>query len=145
MKHISIIILLFFSLGFAGRGFSQCDSNQISEASIKEIPTDYTFLKTFKIDGQGGSKDKVEYSYVFSKDTNYSINISALGAEGSNTDGIIVSMYDAKRHRVATNFVDGNIYSVIQYLCSATGIYYITFTFQNSTNYCGGCALGFKR
>jgi len=134
-----------FSLGFVGRGFSQCDSNQISEATIKQIPPDFTFLKTFKIDGQGGSRDKVEYSYVFSKDTNYSINISAMGVEEANTDGIIVSMYDAKRHQVATNLVDGNIYSVIHYPCSATGIYYITFTFHNSTNYCGGCALGFKR
>jgi len=145
MKSISIVILLFFSLGFVNRGFSQCDSNQISEASIKEIPTDFTFLKTFKIDGKGGSKDKIEYSYVFSKDTNYSINISALGVEEANTDGIIVSMYDAKRNQVVTNLVDGNIYSEIQYPCSATGIYYITFTFQNSINYCGGCALGFKR
>jgi len=106
------------------------------------MPEDFTFLKTFKVDGRNGTAEKVEYSYVFSKDTHYSLNIAT---EGEEIDGIVVSMYDSNRKKVATNFIEGNLYSGLEYPCKSTGIYYITFTFENSKNYCGGSALGFKR
>ncbi len=142
MKSIILIVTIILSMSFFTQATAQCDSNSLSDLSIAQIPEDFTFLKTFKIDGQGGAKEKIEYSYVFSKDTDYSINIKA---DGESTDGIMVSLYDSKRNQVATNFVDGNFYAAIDYPCHSTGIYYITFTFQNSTNYCGGCALAFKR
>jgi len=123
-------------------GFGQCDPDKYIRSSIELLPEEFTFLKTFKIDGQGGEKEKIEYSYVFSKNTNYSINIEA---DGEKTDGIVVSMYDANRQRVATNLVDGTFYQGIQSPCKATGIYYITFTFKDSGNHCGGSVLGFKR
>ena len=102
----------------------------------------FTFLKTFKVDGQAGAKSKVEYSYVFSKDTQYFLNVCS---EGTGTDGIVVTMYDSKRQMVSTNFNNGKFYPGLVYPCNATGIYYITFTFQDSQNYCGGSVLGFKR
>ncbi len=121
---------------------AQCDANAQAEACISNLKEGFTFLKSFQIDGEGGSKSKVEYSYVFSKDTQYSINICA---DGSDTDGIVVTMYDSNRKMVATNFVNGNFYPAIMYPCNATGIYYITFTFEGSANHCGGSVLGFKR
>jgi hypothetical protein len=35
--------------------------------------------------------------------------------------------------------------SAIAYPCNTTGIYYIQYTFDGSTQNCGGSALGFKR
>jgi hypothetical protein len=121
---------------------AQCNAEELANGCIPKLQDGFTFLKTFKVDGQGGAKTKVEYSYVFSKDTQYFLNICN---PGNDTDGIVVTMYDSKRQMVSTNFANGKYYSGLVYPCNATGIYYITFTFQNSASHCGGSVLGFKR
>ena len=141
-KFLFVCGLSMLLLSASNVTLAQCNSDALSEQCIGKLPGGFTFLKSFKIDGQGGSKAKVEYSYVFSKDTQYSINICA---NGEPTDGIVVSMYDANRNKVMTNYINGNFYPGIQYPCKATGIYYITFTFEGSANHCGGSVLGFKR
>ena len=135
---ISIIALVFT----ASTAKAQCASEAQANACISKLQDGFTFLKTFKVDGQGGAKAKVEYSYVFSKDTQYFLNICN---DGDATDGIVVTMYDSKRQMVSTNFNNGKFYPGLVYPCSATGIYYITFTFDGSQNHCGGSVLGFKR
>lgn len=121
---------------------TKCSADAKANACISTLQEGFTFLKTFKVDGQGGAKTKVEYSYVFSKDTQYFLNICN---DGDETDGIVVTMYDSKRQMVSTNFNKGKFYPGLIYPCNATGIYYITFTFQDSKNHCGGSVLGFKR
>ncbi len=121
---------------------AQCGADAKANACISNLQDGFTFLKTFKVDGQGGAKTKVEYSYVFSKNTQYFLNICN---DGNETDGIVVTMYDSKRQMVSTNFNKGKFYPGLIYPCNATGIYYITFTFQDSQNHCGGSVLGFKR
>lgn len=97
-------------------------------------------MKSYKI--EKGAKDFVEYSYVFTKGTQYMINICA---DGQSTDGIVVSLFDSNRNKVATSKVNGQFISAIAYPCNTTGIYYIQYTFDGSTGNCGGSALGFKR
>ncbi|CAN5229707.1 hypothetical protein BH23BAC1_BH23BAC1_28960 [soil metagenome] len=122
--------------------YAQCDANGFTESCITKLGDGFTFLKSFKIDGENGHKNKVEYSYVFSKDTQYFINVCS---PGINTDGIVVTMYDSNRNQVGTNLMNNNFYPGFVYPCNATGIYYITFTFRDSQNFCGGSSLGFKR
>lgn len=121
---------------------AQCNAEALANNCISNLQDGFTFLKTFKVNGQDGAKDKVEYSYVFSKDTQYYLNVCSSGA---NLDGIVVTMYDSQRHVVSTNFNNGKFYPGLIYPCNATGIYYITFTFKGSKTYCGGSVLGFKR
>lgn len=121
---------------------AQCDAEALANSCIPNLQDGFTFLKTFKVDGQSGAKKKVEYSYVFSKDTQYYLNICS---KSQDTDGIVVTMYDSKRHIVSTNFNNGKFYPGLIYPCNATGIYYITFTFKESKAHCGGSVLGFKR
>ncbi len=121
---------------------AQCGADAKANECISTLQDGFTFLKTFKVDGQAGARPKVEYSYVFSKDTQYFLNICN---DGEDTDGIVVTMYDSKRQMISTNFNNGKYYKGLVYPCNATGIYYITFTFQESQNYCGGSVLGFKR
>jgi hypothetical protein len=135
---ISLIAFVFS----ASISYAQCNADAQANACISSLQDGFTFLKTFKVDGQGGAKAKVEYSYVFSKDTQYFLNICTAG---ESTDGIVVTMYDSKRQMVSTNFNKGKFYPGLVYPCNATGIYYITFTFQESQNHCGGSVLGFKR
>jgi hypothetical protein len=70
------------------------------------------------------------------------INICSSGAE---TDGIIVSLFDSNRNKVATSKVKGQFISASAYPCNTTGIDYIQYSFDGSTTNCGGSALGFKR
>ncbi len=141
-KIVTLLSILALLVGKSNDSFSQCDPNGYTESCISKLNDGFTFLKSFKIDGEAGSKSKVEYSYVFSKDTQYFINLCANGA---NTDGIIVTMYDSNRKQVGTNFLNNSFYPAFIYPCNATGIYYITFTFKDSKNFCGGSVLGFKR
>ena len=121
---------------------AQCNAGQYANDCISELGEGYTFLKSFQIDGRGGQVPKVEYSYVFSKDTSYTIKICAPGAD---TDGIKVTLYDSNRTKKGSSYVNGSLLKGFTYPCPATGIYYITFEFEGSTNFCGGSVLGFRR
>ncbi len=118
----------------------QCNSEALSNQCIPKLAAGFNFLKSYKI--EKGSKDYVEYSYVFTKGTQYMINICA---PNQPTDGIVVSLFDSNRNKVATSKVNGQFISAIAYPCNTTGIYYIQYTFDGSSQYCGGSALGFKR
>lgn len=144
MKKILIILSLTGIVLFAQTSGvqAQCNTDGFTEQCLSSLEDGFTFLKSFKVDGQGGSKDKVEFSYVFSKDTDYYINICTGSA---SIDGIKVTLYDSNRKMVGTNYANGKFFGAVKYPCSATGIYYITFTFEGSSNHCGGSVLGFKR
>src|SRR6478609_1555080 len=138
--------LFFFVLSIclisASEGIGQCNAENLSTQCIPKLVGGFNFLKSYKIDGAGGTKPKVEYSYVFTKGTQYMINICA---PTQPTDGIIVSLYDANRNKVASSKLDNQYISAIAYPCNATGVYYIQYTFDKPSSYCGGSALGFKR
>ncbi|UII29329.1 hypothetical protein LVD15_13130 [Fulvivirga maritima] len=138
--YSTFVVGLFFL--FSGKVNGQCNPEQYTDACIPKLASGFNFLKSYKIDGQGGAKTKVEYSYVFTKGTQYMINVCATG---SGTDGIVVSLFDSNRNQVATSKINGQYISAIAYPCNTTGIYYIQYTFDNSTEFCGGSALGFKR
>ena len=143
MKKLFYLLVLgtVLSLGSIDAN-AQCSADTYTDACIPKLASGFNFLKSYKIDGAGGSKDKVEYSYVFTKGTQYMINICA---NGEATDGIVVTLYDSKRQKVGTSLYNGQYLSAIAYPCNTTGIYYITYTFENSAQHCGGSALGFKR
>ncbi len=121
---------------------AQCNADNLSSECVPKLASGFNFLKSYKIDGEKGAKDKVEYSYVFLKGTQYMINICA---PSQPTDGIVVSLYDANRKKVASSKINDQYITAIAYPCNATGVYYIQYTFDKPTSYCGGSALGFKR
>ncbi len=141
MRKTVLLLLITFTAA-SSDALAQCNTDNFTTACIPKLATGFNFLKSYKIDGDGGAKEKVEYSYVFTKGTQYMINICA---DGTATDGIIVSLFDSSRNRVASNKIDNQVVSAIAYPCNATGIYYIQYTFDKSAAYCGGSALGFKR
>jgi hypothetical protein len=107
---------------------------------VPKLSSGFNFLKSYKIDGT--AKDKVEYSYVFTKGTQYFINLCN---SGTATDGIVVNIFDKERNKVASNKISGQYVSAISFPCNATGIYYIQYTFDEPSGHCGGSAMGFKR
>jgi len=143
MKKIILSLSFLLSVGIgSSKLIGQCNSDNFSNACIPKLAGGFNFLKSYKIDGEGGSKEKVEYSYVFTKGTQYMINICA---NGQATDGIVVTLFDSGRNKVASSKINGQFITAIAYPCNATGIYYIQYTFDGSASHCGGSALGFKR
>ncbi len=141
MKKIVFVILFssFFIMG-ASEFVDQCNSDKLANDCIPKLSTGFNFLKSYKVDGV--SKDKVEYSYVFMKGTQYMINLCA---NGTDIDGLVVSILDKDRNKVASSKINGQAVSAINYPCNASGIYYIQYTFDEPSSHCGGSALGFKR
>ncbi len=139
---ITLISVLSFIFLLDFQAKAQCNPSTHTDACIPQLADGFNFVKSYEVDGEGGSKEKIEYSYVFAKGTQYFMNICA---PGEGTDGIILSLYDSNRKKVGTSFANGNFNKGIIYPCNATGIYYITFTFEGSQNHCGGAVLGFKR
>ena len=139
MKKFVFFILSIFILNTLDV-VAQCNAESFSNQCIPKLATGFNFLKSYKV--EKSSKDFVEYSYVFTKGTQYMINICSTG---QNTDGIVVSLFDSNRNKVATSKVNGQFISAIAYPCNTTGIYYIQYSFDGSTTNCGGSALGFKR
>lgn len=139
MKKLILIVLSAILLN-TGEVIGQCKADDLSNQCIPKLGTGFNFLKSYKI--EKGGKEFVEYSYVFTKGTQYMINICAANQP---TDGIIVSLYDSNRNKVASSKVNGQFIAAIAYPCNTTGIYYIQYTFDGSATNCGGSALGFKR
>jgi len=140
MKRLLFFITLFSSAASVALG--QCDAANIASRCAPGPESGYTLIKSFEVDGKGGSKTKIEYSYVFTKGTKYLVNVCG---ELDAPDGVVVTLYDKYRNKVASNLYDGQVLKAISYPCSATGIYYISYTFEESKEYCGGSTIGFKR
>jgi hypothetical protein len=141
MKKFVFIIL--FSSVFEVGAFElidPCNTDKLANDCIPKLSAGYNFLKSYKVDG--ASKDKVEYSYVFMKGTQYMINLCATG---TTSDGVVISILDKDRNKVASSKINGQTVSAINYPCNASGIYYIQYTFDEPSSRCGGSALGFKR
>ena len=138
MKKLFCFIFSVFVLSGLNAD-AQCNAETLSTQCIPKLASGFNFLKSYKV--EKGGKEYVEYSYVFTKGTQYMINICA---PDQNSDGIMVTLYDSKRNKVASNKVDNQYIAAIAYPCNSTGIYYIQYTFDESSA-CGGSALGFKR
>jgi len=136
--------LIFFLLAMSvvSYGWAQCDGMGKAKGCAPKPDSGYTLIKSFAVNGDNGKKDKIEYSYVFTKGTKYLLNVCA---DGESTDGVVVTLYDKYRNQVATSLLNGKPLKAIAYPCSATGIYYITYTFKESKGYCAGSTIGFKR
>ena len=139
MKKLLIFILPVLLLSGLTT-HAQCNAETLSTQCIPKLASGFNFLKSYKVEKSG--KDYVEYSYVFTKGTQYMINICG---PGENANGIIVTLEDSERNKVASSKVKDQYISAIAYPCNKTGIYYIRYTFDQTSGYCGGSALGFKR
>lgn len=136
-----LFVFVFFLFALSGSSVSaQCNAETLSTQCIPKLASGFNFVKSYKVEKR--DKEYVEYSYVFAKGNQYMINVCA---PEQDADGIVVTLYDAKRNKVASNKVDGQYVSAIAFPCNSTGIYYIQYTFDDAAINCGGSALGFKR
>lgn len=143
MKQLILAtVLLSAAALLPGHARAQCDVNKFVDNCNGKLASGYTFLKSYSIDG--ASSGKVEQSYVFSKDTNYLITLCS---EAESADGMVVTLYDSQRKQLISSHDKKNdrYLPAIGIRINATGIYYLTFTFEGGGPKCGGSVVGFKR
>jgi hypothetical protein len=137
MKNVYILLVMIALSALTSKGFAQCKPDEC----VAKVNGGYTFLKSYQIQisATGG---KVEYSYVFSKETNYMLMM----CNGGTNQSTIVTLYDSNRKLIATNYdkVNNKVFPAIVYSCKATGIYYMTFSFLDKPE-CGVSVLAFKK
>ena len=141
MRNFLLIFVAVLGF-FAADAQAQCNAELYNNMALKMLQPGFTFVKNYRIDGKNGERKKIEYTCVFSKDTNYMIRIA--GKDGG-PKGIVATLFDSKRQQMATSYVSNRFYEGWTYKCTSTGIYYITFSFQDSQSYCGAAVLGFSR
>lgn len=134
----ALIILFFASFSLAN---AQCDADKYVNECIPKLANGFNYLKSYKIDGLQGERDKIEYSYVFTKGTQYMISLCS----GANAGDVVVELFDSQRNKVASSMVNGKLASIISFPCKATGIYYLSYSFNESQEFCAASALGFRR
>ena len=110
---------------------AQCVPGTLSRECINSINEGFIYLKSYRIDGQDNSRERIEYTAVMSKDTQYAFKICT-SLDGA--DGIVLTIYDANRNVIISNREESVIDPELNYMCASTGIYYIRFTFYESTN-----------
>ncbi|TAF33309.1 MAG: hypothetical protein EAZ57_06390 [Cytophagales bacterium] len=144
MKKILIFVCIMFCgmFAFSANAQTACNSELYNNMALKMLTPGYTFVKSYRIDGKGGERKKIEYTCVFSKDTNYMIRMAS---KDGNQQGLIVTLFDSKREQLISSYLNDTFFPGWQYKCSATGIYYLSFTFKDSKSYCGAAVLGFRR
>ena len=136
---ISIIILVAIT-AIPRSASAQCNNEEFVNASVSSLLPGYSLLKSYKINGEK-DLEKVEFSYVLTKGTQYILNLKDKNAAPAT----VVTLYDAQRNKIATNKIGSTIAPAIAFSCSSTGIYYITYTFEPASERCAGSTLGFKR
>jgi hypothetical protein len=137
MKTFTIITLLLVAVSTAS--FGQCNNDDLVTASVAGLTPGYCFLKSYKINGEK-DLEKVEFSYVLTKGTAYVLNLKESAAPST-----VVTLYDSKRNKIASNKISGALATAIAFSCGSTGIYYITYTFESASDRCAGSSLAFKR
>jgi len=119
-----------------------CNTKAFTDQVIKKLPKGFTFLKAYPVDGRQGQRKFIKYSYIFSKNSTYTVRLK--NSNPKNV-GFIVSIMNSRRKKIVSSYARGRYYGGLNYKCSATGIYYITFQFDGKGDYCGGGVLAFKR
>src|SRR5690348_4575354 len=101
MKRL-ISYLIATMIGSAEISMGQCNADGLVRTCIPKLAQGFNFLKGYKVDG-GNNKDKVEYSYVFTTGTQYMVNLCV---NGTTNDGVMVSLFDSSRNKVASSKVN---------------------------------------
>lgn len=133
----SLVIALMTSF----KSGPECGSDEFLDKFAPALG-DYTFIKAFNVEiDKSGQKN--EFSYVFSKGSNYRIVICDQNGAGNR---MVVNFYDRNKKLIASNYVKSSkkFFPTLNYTCSATGVYYVESYFENENSGCGVNILGFK-
>ncbi|MBW8051289.1 MAG: hypothetical protein FVQ77_13290 [Cytophagales bacterium] len=143
-----LLLIAFFITIVSRFCFSQCNFDDDQLLQCTALLEDYSFIKVYEIDvkflGSWGGNATTEYSYVFSENTYYKLQI----CETKVASDLVISIYDMDNNLITTN--DNNpehLRSAIGFLCNSSGVYRLRFIYKSDEipMDCGYCVLGTKK
>lgn len=141
--HIRNFLVTAFLFLVSSSLLAQCEPDDFCNECIRKLgAAKFNFLKSYRVNGEDGGLQKVEYSYVLTKGSKYMINICS---SAQRPDKIQFVLSDRGRMMVATNLVNGKLVNELIFECKATGIYYFQYTFGEAGVSCAGISIGFSR
>lgn len=130
-------------LALSPKLMAQCGGDDFLDDCASSLGT-HTFIKAFNVETKSRKQEKVEYSYVFSKGSDYLIIVCDRKVEGKR---MIVNLYDRNHQLIASSYSKKTRkhYPDLVYPCQATGVYYMETTFEGLAESCGVIILGFNK
>jgi hypothetical protein len=137
MKTLSLFLIALTITGFRFPIEEDCKAKANREC-VPKIPAGFNYLKAFDLEWK--EKEYIEYSYVFTQRSNYSLLICKNTPTSPKID-----VFNSNRTVVAANSIKDEIFDKMKFGCSATGIYYIRIYKGAGEASCGVCLLSFSR
>jgi hypothetical protein len=117
-----------------------CREADLARMCQTSLPEGFTFLKRFLANGQPTAQ---EFSYVFSKDTEYAISFCT--AEGKPA-AIKLTLYDAYHNPIFTNYdkKTKSYHQAVGYVSQSTGVVHLKLEPEQGVQPCLLVNIGFK-
>lgn len=139
MKKRWLHILSFLCLFAPAYSWAQCDS----EAFFDKCDSlgDFKFVTANKVKIDQTQQDKVEYPQLLSNENTYIMSVCHEGP-----GNMMVELYDRSHKLIMSNYDKSQrkYLPSINYTCSATGIYYLAYSFVGADINCGIGIIGVK-
>jgi hypothetical protein len=116
------VIAMFALVPIAFSAVAQCHFESF-HACIHSVKDSSRLVKSVSIENNNAAEEKVEFSYVMTKDTQYLIDMCDGGKRSAKA--INVFIYDEYRNKITS--IKPMRKKGLVFICSATGIYYIEF------------------
>lgn len=153
LKTFVLGCFLFAGISLFSNHTTQAQNICEQDAFLDECASrleDFNFLKAYRLNvsnlKKGKDSKKASYSYVFSKNSTYIITVCS-GSEEQNGTQMVANLYDRNKKLIASSYDrrKRKHYPAIAFKCTATGVYYLEYTFIGEGDGCGVSILGFKR
>jgi hypothetical protein len=128
MYRRSLLILLPVVSLIAWETRAQCKIEEQIASCTAKMHVPMHFLKSYRIEPSHPDRNFVEYSYVLAKDRVYALDLCT---EGKSADGLVVTVFDSERNVVVSNETQHGLAKSLVYNCTATGIFYMRYTFES--------------
>ncbi len=142
MIHMKSITLALLVNWWVIPAFAQCNADLFSEKSMRSISPGFMYEKSYRLDGKGGAKNKLEFTCILTKDTNYQFTMST---KDGGSENMTFNLLDSRRNVVATNYVNEKFFNTLTFRCKSTGLYFLSFTFADNSSFCGAAVMAFRR
>lgn len=132
--------IIFGAIATSFAGGSSCDSEAFMEDCAGALG-EFQYIKMFPIQSDG-SGDKSKSKYVLSKGNKYRFVTCDQDIKGNKMK---LKLLDRNQKMLMSNYVSSSrkYYKAIDYVCTATGVYYLEAGFKTGKEGCGVIMLGF--
>lgn len=134
------IFIVLVSTSFISR--DDCDGYKACPLDLSQ----YTLVKSYKVSLERGKyvEPKARFSIMLSKGTRYRIN--GCSNKDYSKNNFLFALFD-NYGKVAQNLDEdkSKYFEAIEYECKKTGVYYLTYSFEDGGEGCGFGSISIKK